>query len=171
MPDDNEDQLYSDPAQPEREDDSIEEVPASHDPATFDVGALVAGVRATRVRVKVQPNGHLLERLQEMAEEIDGYATEDEIPDDLVSEWFETKDAFDQTAVFIVEGRNSDWVRQFIKDAKAEGINPQRKGLSDAEVHKHIQRLMQAQIAAQIVHPEGVTTDDIAALFEASEVE
>ena len=41
-----------------------------HDPATFDVAAFVAGVRGTRLRVKIQPNAHLLARLQEIADEI-----------------------------------------------------------------------------------------------------
>ena len=167
----NTDEALSSPTPAPREDDSIEESPLAADPETFEVGAMIAGVRYTRLRVKVQPNGHLLERLQEMADEIDSYATDDEVPDELAEEWFDTKDQFDHVDVFVVEGRNSDWVRQFESDMKAEGVNPKRKGLSDAEVHKQMKQLVQAQIAAQIVSPEGVTPADMEALFTQSEVE
>ena len=155
----------------EEHDSSIEDDALSHDPESHDIGAMVAGVRATRVRVKVQPNGHLLERLQEMADEIDGYASDDEVPDDLVEEWFETKEDFDHVDVYVIEGRTTDWVRQFESDMKKQGVNPKRKGLGDAEVHQHLQRLFRAQIAAQIVSPEGVTEADIAELFAKSEPE
>ncbi|MDO5534115.1 MAG: hypothetical protein Q4F65_05640 [Propionibacteriaceae bacterium] len=142
-----------------------------HDPATFDVGAFVAGVRGTRMRVKIQPNAHLLARLQELADEIDACPSDDEIPDELVNEWLDTKAAFDDVRVFVVEGRSVDWARQFAKDAKARGINPQRKGLSDDAVVEHTKRLWHEQIAAQVVSPAEVVPEDIAALYAQSEVE
>lgn len=170
---DDESLASTEPTDPKRRtDDSIQDVtPDEHDPATFDIGAMVAGVRATRMRVKISPNGHLLADLQELAEEIDSYATDEDVPDDLVDEWVELKAEFDTEYVYVIEGRNSDWVKAFESEAKAQGINPKRKGLGDQEVREHIKRLMQAQIAAQIVSPEGVTEQDIAALFAASEPE
>ena len=155
------------------EGDDAPDVPEviEHDPATFDVGAFVAGVRGTRLRVKIQPNAHLLALLQEIADEIDSYPTDDDVPDDLVAEWVETKAAFDDVRVFVVEGRSGDWARQFAKDAKARGINPTRKGLSDEDRVEQTRSLWHAQIAAQIVSPAEVTPQDVAAIFAANESE
>lgn len=166
----NTDQVLADPTAAGRDDD-VEEVPVSHEPETFDVGAMVAGVRATRVRVKIQPHADLLERLQELADEIDAYPTDDDVPDDVVDDWVETKARFDHVDVFVIEGRTSDWAKQFVADMKKRGINPERKGLSDGEKLEHTKRLWHAQIAAQCVSPEGVTEEDVAAIFAANEAE
>lgn len=150
-------------------DDAIEDVTVAADPEAFDVGAMVAGVRATRLRVKVQPNAHLLERLQEIADEIDAFPTDDDVPDGLIEEWVETKADFDHIDVYVIEGRTSDWVRQFHKDLKAQGVNPDRKGLSGQERIEHNKRQIHAQIAAQIVSPEGVTEQEISQLYASNE--
>jgi hypothetical protein len=141
------------------------------DPKTFDVGAMVAGVRATRMRVQVQPNAHLLTRLQELAEEIDSYASDDDVPDELIEEWVETRADFDHVDTYVIEARSSDWIKNHAREAKAAGINPQRKGMSDAEKIEHTRRLALSQIAAQIVEPEGVTEADVAAIFAGNEAE
>lgn len=151
--------------------DDFEDASVAANPETHDIGAMVAGVRATRLRVKIQPNGHLLERLQEMADEIADIPEGEEIPEDLAEEWVETKADFDHEDVYVVEGRTSDWVRNFESEAKAQGINPKRKGLSPDGVREEVKRLMHAQIAAQIVSPEGVAEADVAALFAHSEPE
>lgn len=155
--------------EPVETDEQLEDESVAADPETFDVGALVAGVRATRVRVKIQPNAHLLERLQELADEIDSYPTDEDVPADLIEEWVESKELFDHVDVYVVEGRTSDWVRQFSKDIKAKGINPDRKGLSDAERMEHNRRMIHAQVAAQIVSPEGVTEEQVADLYAHNE--
>jgi len=149
--------------------DDVTEIPAPED---YDFTAMVAGVKPNRARVRIRPRSDLYARLEELAEEIQAYPTPDDVPDDLVAEWEETKADYDRTFVVIVEGRSSEWVKQFTKDAKAAGINPTRKGLSDEARIEHTKRLWHAQIAAQIVHPtRGVTEESVAALFAANETE
>ena len=162
------DQLLSDET-PAPEPDGAPELP-EHDAKTFDVGALVNGVRATRVRVKIQPNAHLLERLQELAEEIDDFPGDDDVPQHLIDEWVETKEAFDHEDTFVVEGRTTDWVKNHHAEAKKRGINPGRKGMSDSEVHEHLRRLYVSQVAEQVVKPE-VTEEQVMAIFLGNEAE
>lgn len=157
------------PAQREANDEAVALTETASDPESFDVGAMVAGVRATRTRVKIQPNAHLLERLQEIADEIDSYPTDEDVPDSLVEEWVETKAEFDHVDVYVIEGRTSDWVRQFHKDLKGKGINPDRKGLSDQERTAQNKRQVHAQIAAQIISPEGVTEEQVADIYASNE--
>ena len=149
--------------------DDVTEIPAPED---YDFAAMVAGVKPNRARVRIRPRSDLYARLEELAEEIRALPTDDDVPDDLAAEWSEVKADYDRTFVVVVEGRSSDWVKQFTKDVKARGINPTRKGLSDEERVKHTERLWHAQIAEQTVHPtQGVTADAVAALFRANEPE
>lgn len=141
-------------------------------PEDYDFAAMVAGVRPTRARVRIRPASHLLARLEELAERIDALPADEDVPDDLADEWEQTKTAYDRTFVVVVEGRSTDWSKQFVKDQKSRGINPARKGMSEDERTEHTKRLWYAQIAAQIVHPtRGVTDESVAALFAANEPE
>lgn len=153
-------------------DDFIEDVPVALDVEDYDFGAMVAGVRATRKRVRIRPQGHLLARLEELAEEIDATPEDEDIPEDLAAEWAETKAAYERTFVVVVEGRSSDWAKEFARQMKAHGINPQRKGISDEARVEQTKKLWHAQIAAQIVHPTvGVTAEAVSAIFAAAEPE
>ena len=141
-------------------------------PEDYDFAAMVAGVRPTRARVRIRPASHLLARLEELAEQVDALPADDDLPDDLADEWEQTKAAYDRTFVVVVEGRSSDWVKEFAREAKSRGINPQRKGLSDEARFEQTKKLMMAQLAAQVVHPtQGVTEESVAALFAANETE
>ena len=149
--------------------DDVTEIPAAED---YDFAAMVAGVKPNRARVRIRPRSDLYARLEELAEEIDGFPTDEDVPEDLTAEWAETKADYDRTFVVVIEGRSSEWVKSFTKDAKASGINPDRKGLSDEARFEHTKRLWFAQIAAQIVHPtKGVTPESVGALFGANETE
>lgn len=153
-------------------DDDLELVEAPESkPEDFDIATAAAGVRATRIRVHIQPGAHLLERVQELAEEIDSYPNDDDVPVDLADEWVETWEAFNRKDVYVLEGRSSDWIKQHKRDVKKRGIDPDRKGLSDQERVAHTKRLVMSQIAAQIVKPEGVNEADVAAIFAGNEAE
>lgn len=158
--------------QPAQHEDFIDDVTDLPEPEDYDFAAMVAGVKPNRARVRIRPRSDLYARLQELGEEIQAVPADDEVPDDLLEEWDALRTEYDKTFVVVVEGRTSDWVRHFRKEVKARGINPDRKGTSDDERAKQTERLVNAQIAAQIVHPtKGVTEESVAALGAANEVE
>lgn len=169
------DQLLSDPAPAtvSDADDFIDDVPAPEvDPADYDFGAMVAGVRPNRVRVRIRPRSDLYPRLQELAEDIDAYPADEDVPADLADEWADLKARYDKTFVVVMEGRSTDWVKNLMRELKKRGINPGRKGLSDDQATEHLKQQVAAQIAAQIVHPtQGVTAAAVEALYEANEAE
>lgn len=158
--------------EPATHEDFIDDVTDLPAPEDYDFAAMVAGVKPNRARVRIRPRSDLYARLQELGEEIQAVPSDEDVPDDLLDEWAALKAEYDKTFVVVIEGRTSDWVRQFRKEVKARGINPDRKGLSDAERAAQTERLTNAQIAAQIVHPtKGVTEESVAALAAANEVE
>ena len=158
--------------EPATHEDFIDDVTDLPDPEDYDFSAMVAGVKANRARVRIRPRSDLYARLQELGEEIQAVPADEDVPDDLLEEWDALRSEYDKTFVVVVEGRTSDWVRHFRKEVKARGINPDRKGMSDDERARQTERLVNAQIAAQIVHPtKGVTEESVAALGAANEVE
>lgn len=169
----NPDEVYAEATpEPVTHEDFIDDVTDLGDPEDYDFAAMVAGVKPNRARVRIRPRSDLYARLQELGEEIQAVPADEEVPDDLLEEWDALRSEYDKTFVVVVEGRTSDWVRHFRKEVKARGINPDRKGMSDDERAKQNGRLVNAQIAAQIVHPtKGVTEESVAALGAANEVE
>lgn len=172
----NKDEVYGEATpEPAEHEDFIDDVTDIGEPEDYDFGAMVAGVKPNRVRVRIRPRSDLHPRLQELAErykELDGQEVSEAVLADMDAEWDEVKALYDRTFVVILEGRTSDWVRAFRKETKARGIDPQRKGLSDQERAKHTTRQVNAMIAAQIVFPtKGVTEESISALADANEVE
>lgn len=158
--------------EPATHEDFIDDVTDLGDPEDYDFAAMVAGVKPNRARVRIRPRSDLYARLQELGEEIQAVPSDEDVPDDLLDEWESLREQYDQTFVVVVEGRTSDWQRNFHKELRKRGIDPDRKGLSDQERAKQTERRVNAQIAAQIVHPtKGVTEESVAALGAANEVE
>lgn len=175
----NPDEIYADatpePDRPAEHEDFIDDVTDLGDPEDYDFAAMVAGVKPNRARVRIRPRSDLYARLQEIAEQwatLEGQEVPASELEEIEAEWAELKAAYDRTFVVVVEGRTSDWSRSFRKELRKRGIDPDRKGLSDGERAKHQERALNAQIAAQIVHPtKGVTEESVAALAVANEVE
>lgn len=155
--------------------DEPEDITVLPEPEDYDFSAMVAGVKPSRARVRIRPRSDLKPLLEELAEWFSSMEGQD-VPADVLAEreaeWDEVKAAYDQTFVVVVEGRTSDWVRELWRSLKNRGIDPGRKGLSPSAKAEHERRRVNAQIAAQIVHPtQGVTEAAIAALAEANEPE
>lgn len=187
----NEERALADPA-PVARDEDVEDVTPEPDPATHDLDGMVHGDRGARVRVKVQTNGHLLADLQEIADRIDAYPSDDAVPDDLIAEWSETKAEFDRVDTYIVSGRNSDWLRHFGARLKEHGVcgeTTMRDGMlmplpgkndeadGGGEYTVVARAVLNAQLAAQMVRigPLGqevtVTADEINDIYGHSEPE
>lgn len=149
----------------------VEDVEVRLDETDYDFGAMVAGARAARKRVRIRPNAHLLADLEALVEQA-AAATSDDEAEQVEAEYERVKAQYEQTFPVVIEARSNDWLRQVAKDAKQDGINPDRKGLSPDERSVHTRRLLMRQIAGQIVHPtKGVTVDALEALYAASEQE
>lgn len=161
----------TDAAPIEPEHDEPEVIQPDLDPESFDVGAFVAGVRGTRTRVRIQPHAHLLERVQGLAEQIDAYPSDDDVPDDVADEWQQVWEKFNHTEVWVVEGRSSEWIQAWADAMRKRGVDPTREGATAAQRLKESRRLIQSQLAAQVVSPEGVTEQRVRDLFEANEPE
>ena len=159
-------QGLTDAAPAKAEDDDLEVVQPTDDPAEFDLDGLVRGSRGVTVRVEVQPNGILLADVQDLAARIDAYPTA------LVEEYVALREQLDHTDVYVVEGRNSDWLKAFTKQMQERlGGDAEDESLSEEQRAAIVKKVGYAQIAAQIVQPEGVTAADVEALYERCETE
>lgn len=165
-------QGLADAAPAKAEVDDLEVVQPTDDPAKFDLDGLVRGSRGVTVRVEVQPNGILLADVQDLAARIDAYPTDDDVPAALVEEYVALREQLDHTDVYVIEGRNSDWLKAFTKQMQERlGGDAEDESLSEEQRAAIVKKVGYAQIAAQIVQPEGVTAADVEALYERCETE
>lgn len=155
--------------------DFIEDGTSLPAPEDYDFAEMVAGVKPNRARVRIRPRSDLRPVLDELAEwfrDMEGKDVPADVLAEREAEWDRVKAEYDRTFVVVIEGRTSDWVRDFYRGLKAKGVDPNRKGLSAEAKAEHTRRQVNALIAAQIVHPtKGVTESAIAALAEANEPE
>src|SRR5690554_5211779 len=151
-PDDREAALTEDYPEPE----DVTELAAEED---YDFGAFVEGVRPTRRAVVLYGRNDLRAVYDEMKDMIEvGESTGRDMAEQKALLAEAAEDLLGSGRRVVVEARSSDWVRQFAKDMKKRGVDPDAKGLSDGQRREVHRKLIHEQIAAQIVHPsKGVT--------------
>ncbi len=118
------------------------------------------GIRRIRRSVIVHDTGHLLAEFDELEYRILA-APEDENVDDLIDRYEILAEQIKGGIRYVAEQRSQDWI-----DATRERVT---KDLGfDAENMTREQRnqVYYARVAPQIVEPEGVTGETLAALFE-----
>lgn len=133
-------------------------------PENFDLDGWLAGIRPTRRSVKLHAEGHLIARLEELAERIDA-APEGVDVDELIAEFERVRDQFNTGVWFTVEKRSSEWSKRFRKDlSKRHNLKP-----DDNEGDNIIATLH--QLAEQIVTPTGITYQHLRDMLDANEGE
>lgn len=152
---------------PEVEIDETE--PAERGPLSTD--EFLSGVRKQRRSVKIRPNLHVLADMQRLIDTIED-APEDADVDDLIDEYETAKAAFLEHEWWVVEQRTPERRRHVRREAaKRLGIELHDDGENVAEddqdqtsaaaVEAHV-------IADHVVSPEGVTAEQVRALYEGS---
>ena len=134
--------------------------PALPEPEDFDVDAWLAGVRPTRRAVVLYARADILARLDEIDARVRSLPDGDEV-DALIDEFEALRAEYRDGRPFVVEGRSPEWVEHFKRTALADlGV---RKGDGTREQRVEV---MMAQLAEQIVSPEGLTVEHLQALNE-----
>lgn len=137
--------------------------------AGFDLDAWIAGVRPTRRSIKLYPDGHLVARLEELADQIDN-APDGENVDALVDEFEQIRTQFHTGVWFTVEKRSSEWIEQFRKQTATRlGLKLDADG--NAADKAVATTLALHQLAAQTIEPAGVTAEQLRAMLERNEGE
>ena len=168
--------------------DDIEDVTPDLAEEDFDFGALIEGILPTRKRVRIYPNGHLLEQVEELIERIEN-AESDEAADALLAQYETLNAKMRESRVVVVEGRSSERLQEIERAAYADGVpnaeklakklaksklpedHPQRDAMQ-ADASRGIVEVMLRQVADQIVHPtQGVSVEALKALRDKAEPE
>lgn len=132
----------------------------------FDIDAWIAGVRPTRRSVKLHPDAHLIARMEQIADRIDGAPAEANV-DDLIAEFEECKRQFNDGVWFTLEKRSSDWEKTFREKVAAElGIADLEKATTEQTVE-----VILRQVVAQTITPVGLTVDHLRKMLELNEAE
>lgn len=145
--------------------ESVDQTPVQN-PETFDLGAFVGGVRPTRRGVRIYSRGDVLERMEELADQIENTPDGDEV-DTMVDEYEDLRDTFQAGTWFVIEQRSREWADKFRKDARKDLGIPSKA----SPTHDQVLELAFRQIAAQCVKPAGVSADTVRAIHAANPLE
>lgn len=158
------------------EERSIAEKATTEDSVAAERGPLsvdefLSGVRAQRRSVRIRPNLHVLADMQRLVDEIDD-SPEGADVDDLIDEYEAARAAFEASERWVVEQRTPERRKHVRRQAaKALGIDLREDGETvegdDFDQSKAAQ-LEAHVIADHVVEPEGVTAEQVTALYEAT---
>jgi hypothetical protein len=142
-------------------------------PENFDIDEWIAGVRPTRRSVRLVANGHLVARLEEIADQIER-APEDADVDDLIDQYDAIKAQVREGVWFTLEKRSSEWVYEFLRSTCASlGYPAPERGdqpLGKLTTEQRIEVVLR-QVAAQTVVPQGLTAGHLQRMLDANEGE
>ena len=158
------------------EERSIAEKATTEDSVAAERGPLsvdefLSGVRAQRRSVRIRPNLHVLADMQRLVDEIDD-SPEGADVDDLIDEYESARAVFEASERWVVEQRTPERRKHVRRQAaKALGIDLREDGetvegddfdqTKAAQLEAHV-------IADHVVEPEGVTAEQVTALYEAT---
>lgn len=158
------------------EERSIAEKATTEDSVAAERGPLsvdefLSGVRAQRRSVRIRPNLHVLADMQRLVDEIDD-SPEGADVDDLIDEYESARAAFEASERWVVEQRTPERRKHVRRQAaKRLGIDLREDGetvegddfdqTKAAQLEAHV-------IADHVVEPEGVTAEQVTALYEAT---
>lgn len=158
------------------EERSIAEKATTEDSVAAERGPLsvdefLSGVRAQRRSVRIRPNLHVLADMQRLVDEIDD-SPEGADVDDLIDEYESARAAFEASERWVVEQRTPERRKHVRREAaKVLGIDLREDGetvegddfdqTKAAQLEAHV-------IADHVVEPEGVTAEQVTALYEAT---
>ena len=127
-------------------------VPEGEDPGDFTFAAWLSGVRPTRRSETIYARLDLQAEIDRMAE-MEIRAT-DGRGDEYRQRAIElTAELVASGIPFVLEARSAEWIQSFHDDLDKRGIKDESARIVE-------------QIAAQVISPEGVTAEDLAALYE-----
>ena len=137
----------------------------------LSVDEFLSGVRAQRRSVRIRPNLHVLADMQRLVDEIDD-SPEGADVDDLIDEYESARAAFEASERWVVEQRTPERRKHVRREAaKVLGIDLREDGetvegddfdqTKAAQLEAHV-------IADHVVEPEGVTAEQVTALYEAT---
>ena len=158
------------------EERSIAEKATTEDSVAAERGPLsvdefLSGVRAQRRSVRIRPNLHVLADMQRLVDEIDD-SPEGADVDDLIDEYEAARAVFEASERWVVEQRTPERRKHVRRQAaKVLGIDLREDGetvegddfdqTKAAQLEAHV-------IADHVVEPEGVTAEQVTALYEAT---
>lgn len=158
------------------EERSIAEKATTEDSVAAERGPLsvdefLSGVRAQRRSVRIRPNLHVLADMQRLVDEIDD-SPEGADVDDLIDDYESARAVFEASERWVVEQRTPERRKHVRRQAaKALGIDLREDGETvegdDFDQSKAAQ-LEAHVIADHVVEPEGVTAEQVTALYEAT---
>ena len=158
------------------EERSIAEKATTEDSVAAERGPLsvdefLSGVRAQRRSVRIRPNLHVLADMQRLVDEIDD-SPEGADVDDLIDEYESARAVFEASERWVVEQRTPERRKHVRRQAaKVLGIDLREDGETvegdDFDQSKAAQ-LEAHVIADHVVEPEGVTAEQVTALYEAT---
>ena len=158
------------------EERSIAEKATTEDSVAAERGPLsvdefLSGVRAQRRSVRIRPNLHVLADMQRLVDEIDD-SPEGADVDDLIDEYEAARAVFEASERWVVEQRTPERRKHVRRQAaKVLGIDLREDGETvegdDFDQSKAAQ-LEAHVIADHVVEPEGVTAEQVTALYEAT---
>ena len=158
------------------EERSIAEKATTEDSVAAERGPLsvdefLSGVRAQRRSVRIRPNLHVLADMQRLVDEIDD-SPEGADVDDLIDEYESARAVFEASERWVVEQRTPERRKHVRRQAaKTLGIDLREDGETvegdDFDQSKAAQ-LEAHVIADHVVEPEGVTAEQVTALYEAT---
>lgn len=137
----------------------------------LSVDEFLSGVRAQRRSVRIRPNLHVLADMQRLVDEIDD-SPEGADVDDLIDEYESARAVFEASERWVVEQRTPERRKHVRRQAaKVLGIDLREDGETvegdDFDQSKAAQ-LEAHVIADHVVEPEGVTAEQVTALYEAT---
>ena len=137
----------------------------------LSVDEFLSGVRAQRRSVRIRPNLHVLADMQRLVDEIDDTPDGEDV-DDLIDEYEAARAVFEASERWVVEQRTPERRKHVRRQAaKALGIDLREDGETvegdDFDQSKAAQ-LEAHVIADHVVEPEGVTAEQVTALYEAT---
>ena len=158
------------------EERSIAEKATTEDSVAAERGPLsvdefLSGVRAQRRSVRIRPNLHVLADMQRLVDEIDD-SPEGADVDDLIDEYEAARAVFEASERWVVEQRTPERRKHVRREAaKVLGIDLREDWetvegddfdqTKAAQLEAHV-------IADHVVEPEGVTAEQVTALYEAT---
>ena len=139
--------------------------------ADLTVDEFLSGVRAQRRAVKIRPYLHVLADLQRIPDIIDA-APEGENVDDLIDEYYAAAALYETSVWWVVEQRTPERRREVRRSAaKRLGIELHDDGenVRDDDPDQTNAAALEAHVIADhVVQPEGVTAEQVRALYESS---
>lgn len=152
-------------------DTSGQEASVAAERGPLSVDEFLSGVRAQRRSVRIRPNLHVLADLQRLVDEIDD-SPEGADVDDLIDQYETARAAFEASERWVVEQRTPERRKHVRREAaKALGVDLREDGetVEGDDFDQSKAALLEAHVIADhIVEPEGVTPDQVTALYEAT---